>query len=75
MDDKLLNTKLGISGLTDLYRVTVGLHDDLGEILADPNEQGDSLRREFSRFYFTFMGLKDCSPETAAAVTMLPGNA
>ena len=71
LDDKLLSTKLGISGLTDPYRVTIKLHDDLGAILADPNEQGDSLRRKFSRFYFTFMGLKDCSPETVAAVTML----
>ena len=71
MDDKLLSTKLGISGLIDLYRVTVGLHDALGEILADPNEQDNFLRREFSRFYFTFMGLKDCSPETVAAVIML----
>jgi hypothetical protein len=71
LDDKLLSTKLGIAGLADLYRVTIGLHDDLSETLADPNEQGPNLRKEFSRFYFSFMGLKDCSPETAAAVTML----
>jgi hypothetical protein len=71
LDDKLRSNKLGISGITDLYRVTIGLHDDLKAIMADPNEKGDSLRKEFARFYFTFMGLKDCSPETAAAVTML----
>ena len=71
MDDKLLSNKLGISGLADLYRVTMGMHDDLKALVANPDEPGDNLRKEFANFYFSFMGLKDCSPDTAAAITML----
>ena len=55
LDDKLLSSKLGISGLSDLYRVTIG-HDDLKAMMADPSEQGDTLRKESSSSYSTFMG-------------------
>ena len=71
MDDKLRSSRLGIPGLSDLYRVIIGLHDDLKAIMADPDEQGDTLRKAFSRYYFTFMGLRECSPETGAAIGML----
>ena len=71
MEAKLLSNKLGISGLSDLYRVTVGMHDDIKDMLTDLNASGETLRKDFSRFYHAFMGTKDCSPETAAAATML----
>ena len=71
MDAKLISSRLGISGLSDLYRITVGLHDDLKALLTDKNASGDTLRKDFSTFYHCFMGTKDCSPETAAAATML----
>ena len=71
MEAKLFSSRLGISGLSDLYRITVNMHDDLKDLLTDRNASGDTLRKDFSAFYHRFMGTKDCSPETAAAATML----
>ena len=71
MKAKLQSTKLGISGPSDLYKITVSLHDDLKSTLANSDNSGETLRKEFAQFYHSFMGTKECSPEVAAAVTLL----
>ena len=65
-----MSSELGISSIADLHRVTTGTHDDVRDMLSDPQASGDSLRKDFSRFYFAFKGIKQCSADTAAAVTM-----
>ena len=40
-------------------------------MLADPDAPDETLRKDFADFYFSFMGTKGCSADTAAAVTML----
>ena len=69
-EEEMISSKLGIAGLADLHRVTTGLHSDLGSMLSDPNAPGETLRQEFSKFYFTFQGLKGCSTPTVAAATL-----
>jgi hypothetical protein len=49
----------------------VGLHDDLKSTMANSDNSGETLRKEFAQFYHSFMGTKECSPETVAAVTLL----
>ena len=66
----MISSKLGIAGLVDLHRVATGMHSDLGSMLSDPNAVGETLRLEFSKFFFTFQGLKGCSAQTAAAATI-----
>lgn len=70
MEEKLTSTKMGISSIADLHRVTTDRHEDIKALLSDPNAPGESLRKDFSEFYFSFKGAKDCSPATAAAVTI-----
>ena len=70
LEKEMISSKLGIAGLADLHRVTTGLHSDLGSMLSDPNVPGETLRQEFSKFFFTFQGLKGCSAQTAAAATI-----
>ena len=70
MEDGLMSSELGISSIADLHRVTIGTHDDIRGMLSDSRVSGDSLRRDFSRFYFAFKGIKQCSAETATAITM-----
>ena len=65
-----MSSELGISSIVDLHRVTTGTHDDVRDMLSDPQASGDCLRNDFSRFYFAFKGIKQCSADTAAAVTM-----
>ena len=71
MEEKLMCTKQGIAGIADLYRVTVAMHGDLGSMLTDHAPPGETLRKDFANFYFSFMGTKGCSPDTAATVIML----
>lgn len=71
MEDALISSYRGIAGVADLYRVTTGMHDDLKAMLADPEMQGDSIRKGISEFYFSFMGIKNCSQPTAAAATII----
>jgi len=70
MEERLVSSELGISSIADLHRVTTGTHDDVRDMLSDPQASGGSLRKDFLRFYFAFKGIKQCSAETAAAVTM-----
>jgi hypothetical protein len=70
LEEEMLSSKLGIAGLADLHRVTTGLHNDLNSMLSDPNAPGETLRQEFSKFFFTFQELKGCTTQTAVAATM-----
>ena len=70
LEEEMVSSMLGIAGLADLHRVTTALHSDLAAVLSDSNAHGETLRQEFSKFYFTFQGLKGCSAPTAAAATL-----
>ena len=71
IEEDLLSTRMGISGLSDLYKVTADRHEDLKALLADPDATGNTLRRAFADFFFSFQGIKGCSKYTAAAATLL----
>ena len=70
MEERLLSKELGIYSIADLHRMATDHHRDIKALLSDPNAPGESLRKDFSEFYFSFKGAKDCSPATAAAVTI-----
>jgi hypothetical protein len=59
MEAKLQSTKLGISGLSDLYRVTVGLHDDLENRLENPDDQVGLYARSLPNSTTLSWGQKD----------------
>ena len=54
IEEELMSTRMGISGLNDLYKTTTDRHEELRALLADPDATGNILRRAFADFFFTF---------------------
>ena len=70
LESQHLSDKHSISGINDLVQYTNSRHPDMATCIT-PASNGHLLRREMGEYFFSFMGRKQSSVQTAAVATII----